>query len=435
MLYRSTRGDAPAVGFSEAVERGLAADGGLYVPQTFPTVDVAALSRIEPFADFAAALLAPFLAADPLCADLDAICAEAFDFRLALEPLDRDTAVLELFHGPTAAFKDFGARFLAGCLTRIDAPGGDTTAPRTVIVATSGDTGGAVAAAFHDRPGFRLAVLYPEGGVSPRQEIQLTCWGGNVRAFAIAGRFDDCQRLAKQAFGDPEVCRTARPTSANSISVGRLLPQLAFHAWAAARYRGRWGVAPGVVVPSGNLGDAFGAFWALRLGFPLRRVVLATNANRTLVDWFEGGAWRPRPSRRTPANAMDVGDPSNMERLLDLYGAREALLADSEAHAVDDETIRTTIADEARRTGRVWCPHTATAIHVRRGLVAAHWIVVATAHPAKFDDVVEPLIGRRVEPPPRLAALLDRPTRSHGLPPDFEALRAALREWDAERTD
>ncbi|HKQ60982.1 MAG TPA: threonine synthase [Candidatus Polarisedimenticolaceae bacterium] len=424
MRYVSTRGTAPAVPFSQAVLDGIAPDGGLYVPERMPRVDPATLEGAPGWPELAAEFLRPFLAGDPLAARLDELCRTAFDFPLRLVRLRQDTGLLELYHGPTAAFKDFGARFLAGCLEALAA-----AEPRTVLVATSGDTGGAVAAALHRKAGIRVGVLFPKDGVSPRQARQLTCWGDNVRSFAVRGTFDDCQRLVKQAFADPAWRGSEALTSANSINIGRLLPQAAYYAAAALDWRRQAGSpAAGFVVPSGNLGNVTGAFWAKRLGLPVARIALATNANRVVPDWFETGRWEPRASRPTLANAMDVGDPSNMERLFALYPERAGLLADGLGRAVDDETIRRVIAAGPSRWGRVWCPHTATAVHVREQLDGGPWIVVATAHPAKFETIVEPLIGRPVELPAPLAALLARPTSVREIDPELRALRHGLEE-------
>lgn len=430
MKFVSTRGRAPAVGFSEAILAGLAPDGGLYVPEHWPRIDRSAFGSEARFDELATELLGPFLEGDPLERELGTICAAAFDFPLPLVPLERDTAVLELFHGPTAAFKDFGARFLAACLERLlgrEPRAGAGAADLTILVATSGDTGAAVAAAFHHQARTRVGVLFPKGGVSRRQEHQLTCWDDNVHAFAVRGSFDDCQRMVKAAFSRPGWPRHGRLSSANSINVGRLLPQAAYYAVAGARYQRETGRTPGFVVPSGNLGNSVGAFWARRMGFPVRHVALATNSNRVVADWFESGAWRPRTTVRTLANAMDVGEPSNMERLLHLYeGEPEGLREQASALAVDDETIRRVIAAGPERWGRVWCPHTATAVRFREQLGTPDWIIVATAHPAKFDSIVEPLVGRPVPLPPGLAELLRRPTRVTEIGPGLEELLAHL---------
>jgi threonine synthase len=427
MRYVSTRDATHAATLSAAIERGMAPDGGLYVPEAFPRFDADAFAAALPadasLAEVAERALAPFFAGDELAPALGEICREALDFPVPLRELDGGTAVLELFHGPTAAFKDVGARFLAACLAR---RAGDDPRPLTILVATSGDTGGAVAAAFHGRPGVEVAVLFPAGRVSPRQEKQLTAWGGNVRAFAVAGDFDACQRLVKGAMADPALRASRRLSSANSINVGRLLPQMAYFAWASVTYVRRHGSVPGFVVPTGNLGNALAAMWARRAGMPVREVVLATNANPAVTEFAAGGAWTPRATVATLATAMDVGAPSNMERVLHLFGGEAATRGALRAHRVPDDRIRRAIAEGPARWGEVWDPHTATAVAVRERLDGEGWVIVATAHPAKFEGVVEPLIGRAVAVPPELQRLLDRPSHAEPLGPELDALRRAL---------
>jgi threonine synthase len=419
MRFVSTRGESPAVPFSEAALQGLAPDGGLYVPETWPASDIDALDARAPLVELAPEILRPFLAGDELEPELSDICARAFDFPVPLVRLERSTSVLELFHGPTAAFKDFGARFLAECFERLL----DRRSERlTVLVATSGDTGAAVASACHRRRNIRVGLLYPDGGVAPRQQRQLTCWDDNVLSFAVRGTFDDCQRLVKAAFAREGWPAEGRLSSANSINIGRLLPQAMYYAVASLWYRRKTGCAAGFVVPSGNIGNSVGAFWAKRLGFPVREIALAANENRVVPDWFRTGEWRPRPSIRTLANAMDVGNPSNMERLFHLYPDREALLRDAISLSVSDETIRREIAAGPERWGRIWCPHTATAAHFRDRLDSDDWVLVATAHPAKFEEIVEPLVGRPIDVPPRLAELLDRPNHWETIDPDLDRL-------------
>ncbi len=334
--------------------------------------------------------------------------------------LDAETSALELFHGPTGAFKDVGARFLAACVSRL--PG-----RRTVLVATSGDTGGAVAAAFHGRAGVRVCILFPRGKVSPRQQQQLTCWGGNVLALAVRGDFDDCQRVVKEAFMRRAWAESRGLLSANSINLGRLLPQAAYYAAASLWYGRRRGAAPGFVIPTGNLGNAVAAFWARRMGLPVREIALAANANRAVPDYFDTGAWAARPTVATLANAMDVGDPSNAERLFDLHPDLTELRGIARAFSVTDGEIARTIREEAARSGGVWDPHTATAMSVRRGLESPHWVVVATAHPSKFESVVEPLVGRPLDVPPCLSGLLERPAHFDEIDPTFDSLAASLR--------
>ncbi|MDG2526670.1 threonine synthase [Stenotrophomonas sp. HITSZ_GD] len=426
MNYVSTRGAAPPATLSQALAAGLAPDGGLYVPQALP-----APRDLVPGTDLAAstaALLQPFFDGDPLAYVLPDICAEAYAFPAPLRALATPgDYVLELFHGPTAAFKDFGARFLAACLRRLPRADGREV---TILVATSGDTGAAVAAAFHRQPGVRVVVLYPDGRVSPRQAHQLGCFGDNIHALRVAGTFDDCQAMVKRALNDEALQARVPLSSANSISLGRWLPQMGYYADAALRHHAATGRALNLVVPTGNLGNALAAILARQLGIPLGRIALATNANPVLADYFDGGDFRPAPSVPTLANAMDVGAPSNFERLRWLYHGDDAALRDAfTAAAVDDATIRRTITQRHRRYGEVFCPHTATAVDVLETLraegVQGDWAVAATAHPAKFERVVEPLIGAPVPVPESLAALLNRPARAEPLAAEY----AALRHW------
>jgi threonine synthase len=423
MRYLSTRTGDHRASLSEAIERGLAPDGGLYVPERFPTLQPAAFAAAAGLPAVGPILLAPFADGDRLARALDAICREAFDFPAPLVALDERTSVLELFHGPTAAFKDFGARFLAAALALADR---EREKPLTVLVATSGDTGGAVAAAFHRRPNVEVVVLFPRGMVSARQEKQLTCWGDNVRALSVAGDFDACQRLVKEAFADDTLTQRSRLTSANSINLGRLLPQMVYFADASLAHQRATGRAAGFVVPTGNLGNAVACLWAQEVGLPIRDVVLATNANAAITDYFDTGRWAPRPTVSTLASAMDVGAPSNFERLERLCGSWSEARRRVRAHRVEDGEIRDVIRAGPARWGRVWDPHTATAVAALDRLDATDWVVVATAHPAKFDGIVEPLVGRRVDVPPALAELLDRPGESAPIEPTLEALRAAL---------
>ncbi|CAN4279723.1 threonine synthase [Pseudoxanthomonas sp. LjRoot125] len=427
MNFISTRHAAPAATLSPAIAAGLAPDGGLYVPDALPPSRDLAPGR--DIADTAATLLAPFFAGDVLEGELASICREAFDFPAPLRALGTPADhVLELFHGPTAAFKDFGARFLAASMARVRR---SEAKPLTILVATSGDTGAAVAAAFHRQPGLRVIVLYPDGRVSPRQAHQLGCFGDNITALRVAGSFDDCQALVKRALNDAELQAQAPLSSANSISLGRLLPQMSYYAHAALIHRATTGRVLNLVVPTGNLGNALAAILARALGIPLGRIALATNANRVLPDFFAGAEYAPAASVATLANAMDVGAPSNFERLRWLFdGDDVALRAAFSATEVDDATIREVIARRYRDHGEVHCPHTATAVKVLENLRAqgegGDWAVAATAHPAKFESVVEPLIGRPVEVPPALADLLARPAHAAAVPNDYAALRQAV---------
>ncbi len=419
----STRGGS-AVSLTEAIAAGLAPDGGLFLPVELPRLG-GVPSNVDSLACVASWLIEPFFAGEPLAANIEAICANAFSFPAPTRWLEPDMGLLELFHGPTAAFKDFGARFLAECTARIPAAG----PTRTVLVATSGDTGAAVAAAFHRRPGFRVLVLYPDGRVSARQAHQLGAFGDNVHAFRVAGTFDDCQRMVKAAFLDRELQARVPLLSANSISLGRLLPQMAYYAQASLQARAYGREPVSFVIPTGNLGNAFACLLVRELGLPIGRVVLATNANRVLVDFLASGTYEPRDSIATLANAMDVGAPSNVERLRALFPSPSRVV---EADAVDDGTIRATIASTWQRYGEAICPHTACGVAVlerlRRAGADGPWLVAATAHPAKFDTIVEPAIGAPCPPPAPLAALLARPAHATPLEPTSDALRRALLE-------
>ena len=435
MRFASTRSPALTVGFGEALVQGLAPDGGLYVPLTWPRLEPQSFAGESNLPAIAARLLAPFAEGDALAAALPEIVGEAFTFPAPLVPLGADgrLSVLELFHGPTAAFKDFGARFLAACMARLRK---SSTRSLTILVATSGDTGGAVAAAFHGRPGVNVGVLFPKGLVSPTQERQLTCWGGNVKSFSVRGTFDECQRLVKEAFLDPRLREHTELSSANSINLGRLLPQAVYY---AATSLGIWresGESANFIIPSGNLGNAVACLWARQLGLPIGQIVLAHNANRTVPDYLETGDWRPRSSVATLASAMDVGNPSNMERLRSLFPDLERARAAVSAYTIGDADIRARIRAGYDKFGQVWCPHTATAAEAYERLRASQgkdhredkgrWVIVATAHPAKFCEIVEPLIGRPVTVPETLAKLFARPTECTEIDSQLTALRDAL---------
>jgi threonine synthase len=489
MKWHSTRGVAPPVSFAEALFAGLAPDGGLYMPERLPSLPPDTWRGLvgAPVAEVAATLLAPLVGDEVPRGELEALLAEALDFPLPVVALAggegaADTHVLELFHGPTLAFKDVGARSMARLMAWFRArgrgprhPGGGSAAaargPLTVLVATSGDTGSAVAHAFFGVPDTEVVVLYPHGQVSPLQERQFATLGGNVRALAVEGSFDTCQRLVKEAFLDP-VLRAGRVlTSANSINVGRLLPQAVYYATAGLALAGEaLADPPWVVVPSGNFGNLAAGFLAQRMGAPLAAFVAATNANAVVPEFLAGAPYRPRPSVATLSNAMDVGSPSNWERIVALLGGEAAVRRVLVGHSVDDRATRAAIREVDQRFGYLMDPHTAVAwVAAERergrrevgapaaagvspaseqavagpsgaGVVAGHSsvrprqrpprrgpaLLLATAHPAKFPETVEPTIGRPVPLPPALAACLERPLRTELLAPSLEALRECL---------
>ena len=430
MKYFSTRGAGP-VSLDDALRLGIASDGGLFLPEALPRFEVSDFDGAQTIPAVAHVLLQPFFAGSALAGDLDSILAETFSFPIPATPLPaagRDVSLLELYHGPTVAFKDVGAGFLAACLSRLE---GDVENPLTILVATSGDTGGAVAAAFDQRPGMRVVVLFPDGRVSERQAHQLCCWSDNVISLKVQGAFDDCQALVKGAMADPELSRRHRFSSANSINIGRLLPQSTYYADASIRHFRRTGHKPGFIIPTGNLGNAFACIMAREMGLPIGPVILATNANRTIADYFETLEWLPRASLQTLASAMDVGDPSNMERLRHLVGDADVLRDQLGVLSVCDEQIEASIRQDFRDFGFATCPHTATATHTWRQLDSElaerhDWILVATAHPAKFETIVEPLIGTAVPVPPELEALLSRPAQSISVEPTLASLATVL---------
>ena len=429
MRLVSTNGSPVELSFRDALFQSMAADGGLFTPidlPPLPTNTVVGL-RDRPFPEIAGELARHLLRGEFDAGVLDGIVEDALNFPVPLAPLDPRTHLLELYHGPTLAFKDVGARFMARAMRACRSGDGLLT----VLVATSGDTGSAVADAFLGLPDTRIVVLFPDGQVSALQERQFTTLGDNVSALAVQGTFDDCQRLAKAAFADHDLGRRVRLTSANSINIGRLLPQIFsyFAAWAQLPPSDRRLV---ISVPSGNFGNLTAGLMAKRLGLPVSRFVAATNANDVVPEYLRSGRYRPRPSERTISSAMDVGDPSNLARILHLYANDlDALRRDVGAWSATDDETRECIGSVHRRTGRVLDPHTAVGLlGLQRELAGSSrdvdGVVIATAHPAKFREVVEPVIGEEVELPARLAAHLDKERRVTPIEPVFDDLRTIL---------
>ncbi len=428
MKYYSTRGEGP-VTLDRALVEGIASDGGLFMPESLPAFKPTDFDDAPDMRSVARVMLAPFFAESSLESDLDGVLDETFGFPISMTDLPGGrTSLLELYHGPTAAFKDVGASFLAACLTRLE---GDVDNPLTILVATSGDTGGAVAAAFDQRPGMRVVILFPDGRVSDRQAHQLSCWSDNVLSLRIAGNFDDCQALVKAALADETLNGRYRFSSANSINIGRLLPQASYYAWASVAHFRKHGRRPGFVIPTGNLGNALACIMAREMHLPIGPILLATNANRTIPDYFETLEWLPRASLQTLASAMDVGNPSNMERVRSLIGEADVLRERMGVRSIGDKAIEAEIRAGFDEFGFAICPHTATGLSAWRHLEPetrdqVHWILVATAHPAKFETIVEPLIGSEVPLPDELAAILERPSRSTMIEPELDALAAAM---------
>jgi threonine synthase len=433
MHFRSTRvpvGAGPAVLFREALFRGLAPDGGLYQPAPQPDLRrlLASFSPETAFRELAGAVSAALLGEELGPAAVERIVQRAFDFEPVLRDLSPGLRLLELFHGPTCAFKDFGACFQAAAMEELLAGEGRRA---VILVATSGDTGSAVARAFHDRANIEVIILYPSGRVSPLQEKQLTTLGGNVTALEVRGSFDDCQRLAKLAFLDAELRERIPLTSANSINLGRLLPQAFYYIYGASRLA----AAPGRLrfcVPSGNFGNLTAGVYAWKWGLAAEGFVAATNANDVVPEYLDSGEYRPRSSVRTLSNAMDVGDPSNFERLLAVFDRDPiAMRACIHGERVSDDDTRAAMRRAHEDRGLLLDPHTAV------GVVAAErWrqasgfdgqmLVLATAHPGKFAEIVEQTTGVRPPLPVPLQAVLKLAKHSLPLEPRFEELKELL---------
>ncbi|PSQ81914.1 MAG: threonine synthase [Bacteroidetes bacterium QS_8_68_15] len=428
--FTSTRGDAASVSFEDALLRGLAPDGGLFVPETIPSLAPAG-EEDDSFPERSARVLTPWLADEIASEALRAITADALDFPVPLVPLaeGRDSGlgsvhVLELFHGPTLSFKDVGARVMARCMAHFMKGRNDKL---TILVATSGDTGSAVADGFAGQPGVEVVLLFPEGQVSPVQERQLVAQRPGVQALAVDGPFDDCQRLVKEAFQDEELSSALLLSSANSINVGRLLPQMLYYVWAAEQFDEEVLFC----VPSGNLGNLTAGVLAARSGLPVRRFLAAHNTNDFFPRFLEGGPNEFAESERTLSNAMDVGAPSNFERLHGLL-SEEELRATIWGASVSDEATLQAMRRVYDATGYVADPHTAVGLEaVRRyrratGGEKTPAVVLSTAHPAKFPAVVEDALGFEPDAPDRLAALWGEDPYSEPLAPTLEALRGKL---------
>ena len=431
MNYVSTGGKAPATGFREAVFAGLAPDGGLYVPASTPSFPRSFVDRLPGHGLHAiGSEVASAFVDDIPRESLAGLVSQAWTFPIPLVHLQKKLFLLELFHGPTLAFKDIGVRFLARILSHYL-----QTSQReiTIVVATSGDTGSAVAHGFLNVPHVTVYVLYPSGKISRLQEQQMATLGGNIHALEVAGTFDDCQRLVKQALADREVVESRHLTTANSISLGRLLPQIAYYVWGVAQIRrlsrsnGR-SVQPTFVVPSGNFGNLTAAVYARGMGAPIGHLVAATNVNDVGAQYLRTGSFTPRAAVQTHSNAMDVGNPSNLARLRSYFGDDPGRVrARIDAVSVsDDETLRE-IRATYEETGKIVDPHTAVGLAAaRKQSFPGPTIVTATAHPGKFPDVIEKALGIQIPLPPPLLEALERPKLSVKIPAEFAAFKSVL---------
>ena len=423
MIFHSTRNPQNRATLHEAILQGLVPDGGLFVPAHFPKAAWDKSWNQLSESKFAHRVLEPWFADESLPLDLRTLCDESLNFPWKIKKLKGGPSILELFHGPTLAFKDVGARFLAAYLTQTAGASAQTS---TVLVATSGDTGGAVASAFYQRPQFDVKILFPLGKVSKRQQMQLTTWGKNISAYAVKGSFDDCQRMVKETLHENKIKVGRNFVSANSINLGRLLPQMTYYAYSSVMHWTQRGVKPNYYIPTGNLGNAVSCLWAREMGFPIGKVTFCTNANRAIPNYFESSIWQGLPTIPTIANAMDVGQPSNMERLLDLLKLNPGLRAELQAQSVLDSEIKTCIQDVSQSYHEVLCPHTAVAFKVWQAAMDPDAIVVATAHPAKFEEIVEPLIGRELPIPQELQLILGGTENFTNLEPQASSLWAKM---------
>lgn len=457
MKFININDPSEKMSFLEAVEQGVGAQGGLLVPESFPQFEVNQFKNLD-FISIATQVLQPFLAENFSTSEISKIVSQAFNFPIPLKKLNAELSLLELFHGPTAAFKDVAAQFIAEVMSRgckgnteeshktsslqntiannsISLPNTSSNKTvihpiqKTILVATSGDTGGAVASAFFRRPGFRVVILFPHHGVSVLQRNQLTGWGENIISLAVEGSFDQCQSLVKELLAQPALVKQYHFTSANSINVARLFPQACYYAASSLWWWQEKQTKANYFIPTGNMGNALGAVWARRMGFPIDQITMATNANHVIADYFQTGVWAPHPSLSTLANAMDVGNPSNFVRLQYLFPNLAELKTFCRAIRVSDEEIKNTIIKVYHEFHEIICPHTATAFAAHFQSVAhpqsagrvhgvvlsqaaassqsgshfqgtcAGGIIVATAHPSKFKETVEPLLNKTVDWP------------------------------------
>jgi threonine synthase len=430
MNYYSTNQSAPVVSLREAVVKGLAPDKGLYMPESICRLPEVFFDEIGRFGltTIAKTVAHAFFGEDIPKTNLDEIVADTLNFDIPLVKVEDSIYALELFHGPTFAFKDVGARFMARMLSYFVQEKKQEEVQ--VLVATSGDTGSAVANGFLGVKGIRVFVLYPSGKVSDIQEAQFTTLGQNIVALEIDGTFDDCQALVKSAFMDEELNLQMNLTSANSINVARFLPQSFYYFYAYAQLA-RQGISTDVIlsVPSGNLGNLTAGLFAKRMGLPIKRFIAANNRNDVFREYLQSGKYTPRPSVQTIANAMDVGSPSNFERILDLYGhSHEAISKNISGYRFSDEEIQSAIKRVHEESGYLLDPHGACAyLALKENRESGETgIFLATAHPAKFKETVENCIGKEIEIPKRLEAFMKQTKQSQPLPRDFAAFKKAL---------
>lgn len=431
MKFYSTNNKDLRVSFQDAVFNSLPQDKGLYMPEVIPQLDALFIRNLQQYSlqEIAFTVANAIIGNDIPKEDLKDIIADAINFDAPVKFLDAKTAVLELFHGPSYAFKDFGARFMSRVMGYFSKKGDRLL---DVLVATSGDTGGAVALGFLGVEGTRVTILYPKGKVSKVQEEQLTTNGQNIRAVEVDGTFDDCQALVKRAFSDPELNAALRLTSANSINIARLIPQTFYYFWAYAQLKAQGVHEVVFTVPSGNFGNIGAGLLAYKMGLPVKHFVAGTNVNDTVPRFLKSGSYEPKPSIQTLANAMDVGDPSNWVRIKDLFdGDLEALRNVISSYTYTDEETKVAMNELFEKYNYVACPHTAigylAAQAYRKDCPGEYGSVfLSTAHPCKFPDAIDTRVFAKVELPQGASDLSNKPKVATAASIDFEEFKSYL---------
>jgi threonine synthase len=427
MKLYSTKNPTKFVSLKEAVFRGLPEDNGLYMPETIPQLPDSFIKNLKNYSFQEIAFeVAKTMIGDSIPEnDLKNIVESAIDFPAPVVRLDEDTHILELFHGPSLAFKDFGARFMAQLMSYFNR---NDDKELVILVATSGDTGGAVAAGFYKTPGIKVVILYPSGKVSMLQEKQLTTLGENISALEIDGTFDDCQALVKKAFLDNELTSKLRLSSANSINIARLIPQ-SFYYFEAFKQIESKGKPVVFSIPSGNFGNLTAGLFAKKMGLPIQEFIAATNANDVVPQYLETGEYKPTPSVRTLSNAMDVGNPSNFARMLDMYCSTWNNMAkEIKGYAFDDETTKEAVKEVFQKYNYIIDPHGAVGYLALKEYQKENnvvGIVLETAHPTKFLDDMEDILGQSIPIPERLASLSDKEKVATQLGTDF----VGFKDW------
>ncbi|MBN2412208.1 threonine synthase [candidate division KSB1 bacterium] len=433
MKLYSTRDHSITVSFHDALFQGQAADRGLYMPQLFPLIGQDEFKNLAglDFKELAYTIAQKYLADEISSTGLENIIQQAYHFAPALKQLDDFTFVLELFHGPTLSFKDFGAQFMARAMSYFVQ---DEHREITILVATSGDTGSAVAHAYHKVEGIRIILLYPSGKVSPLQEKQFTTLGNNILALEIDGTFDDCQSLVKQAFADDNLRKKVKLTSANSINIGRLVPQSFYYFWSVINVFFQLHKDILVCVPSGNFGNLTAGLFGHAMGLPVKKFIAAVNSNNVIPEYFETGEYKPRPSVRTLSNAMDVGNPSNWERIRDLYNNNyNSIKQHIWTTSVNDPVTIETMKQVYEKYHYIIDPHTAVgmrAVERYRDNVPADKftpaIVLSTAHPGKFQEIVNDALNMDYKLPESLHNVLRKEKQTIKMPGSFKYFRDFL---------